>query len=356
MQVNIPENRIAWSKNLSAWVVWQYADVVNVLNDKRFSANAANFEHQTVQLPLEEDIPASGHELINRIQKPLLWAGEQMRQSVESKCLNLKNMAGFDMQKDLITPSCNKLTLLLTGCEVDAAEAEKLLEYAQTVFLNVSDVERKQAENATVELSKFFMKHINYRRGNPGDDFVSIFAKSNQPVHVLLSPVIQMFVGLSTSLPLLLGNILLCLLENPDKAERYLQSPKSAVSELLRYAGPAQIVYRLALRDVEIGGHQFRRGDRLGLLLSSANRDKDVFIKPDTLDFGRNAVAHLSFGKGIHACLGAPVIRKAIEIIPYSILSCFKDLKVDIANISWGGSQTISGITALPVFNNINNL
>ncbi len=356
MQIKTPENRISWSENLSAWLVWQYADVVNVLNDRRFSANAANFEHQTVQLPVEEDVSSSDHELVNRIQKPLLWSGEQMRQIVENKCLSLKKKNSFDLQKDLITPSCNILTLLLTGCDVKGSEAEKLIENAQTVFINVSDHGRKKAENATVELSNFFLHHINFLRENPGDDFVSIFAKSNQPVHVLLSPVIQMFVGLSTSLPLLLGNIMLSLLENHDQAERYLKSQKASVSELLRYAGPAQIVYRLALQHVEIGGHQFRRGDRLGLLLSSANKDKDVFINPDILDLERKAVAHLSFGKGIHACLGAPVIRKAVEIIPFSILSCFKDLKVDIANISWGGSHTISGITVLPVLKNINNL
>ena len=73
MQIKTPENRISWSENLSAWLVWQYADVVNVLNDRRFSANAANFEHQTVQLPVKQEVSSSDHELVNRIQKPLLW-------------------------------------------------------------------------------------------------------------------------------------------------------------------------------------------------------------------------------------------------------------------------------------------
>ena len=158
-----------------------------------------------------------------------------------------------------------------------------------------------------------------------------------------------MFVGLSTSLPLLIGNIMLTLLSDPKQKLNYLKTKKAAINELIRFASPVQVIYRLTLKDARIGNHQFKRGDRIALIITHSNRDTTSFRNPDKLDLERNAVAHLSFGKGKHACLGAPIIRKAIEIIPHYIFSQFPIMKYNIANLKWGGSPTIQGINSLPV-------
>jgi len=345
-----PNSPIAWSEPLTAWTVWTYNDVVSILKNPNFSASAANIEHQAEQLPsIEQDPSAAHHHVINSIQKQLDWSRRQISQTATDICQKLQGQTSFDLQKDLILPFCQQLAMLLTGTSVKEKEAQLLLEAAQSIFLMNGKANQIEAEKATIELSKYFLPLIEQRRLMPTSDFVSVFAQGEHPGYVLLSPVIQMFVGLATSLPLLLGNVLLSLLSYPQQARRYMEQPQQAVSELMRYAGPAQLVYRLTLKDTFVNEHLFKRGDRLALLLTHANQDSTVFNNPKTLDFNRNAVAHLSFGKGIHACLGAPIVRTIVEIFPHIVLSKFPELTPDIANIRWGGSNTIRGVEALPI-------
>jgi cytochrome P450 len=345
-----PNNPITWSESLVAWTVCSYKDVVSILKNPNFSAAAANIKHQAEQLPsIKQDIAAAHHHVINSIQKQLNWSCEQMTKTATDICKKLDGQASFDLQKDLTLPFCEQLAMLLTGTSVEEKKAQVLLESAQAIFLMNGKKNQLEAEKATIELAKHFLPLIEQRRLTPKSDFVSVFAQGEDPGYVLLSPVIQMFVGLATSLPLLLGNVLLSLLSYPEQMRRYMEQPQQAVSELMRYCGPAQLVYRLTLKDTIINEHLFKRGDRLALLLTHANQDSAVFNNPKKLDFNRNAVAHLSFGKGIHTCLGAPIIRNIVEIFPHIILSTFPNLTPDIANIHWGGSNTIRGAKALPV-------
>ena len=348
-QVKKPADRVSWSVELAAFAVWQHADVARILSDRRFSANLVNIDQQSGQLPVEKDVSAAVPKVTNRIRDRLAWIRRHLEQTVQAVCQKLDHRSSFDLQQDLIVPCCQDLALSLTGCETGGSEAENLLKLADTVFLMVH-ADRARADTATAELVQHFQEIITRRRQSPRDDLVSALAAIDQPTCVL-SPLIQMFVGLATSLPLFLGNASLALLLNPEQKKLYLQSPTASVSELLRYAGPAQVVYRLALQDAFVGDHHFQRGDRLGLLLAHANRDEQVFTEPEKLDLSRISVPHLSFGKGMHACLGAPIIQTAGAILPYNILSWFPQMQVDIANTDWGGSRTIQGIIALPVWN-----
>jgi cytochrome P450 len=89
----------------------------------------------------------------------------------------------------------------------------------------------------------------------------------------------------------------------------------AAVEELLRYDPPLQLFERWVLEDgVEVGGVRFARGDRISVLFGAANRDPRVFESPDAFDIGRsNAAEHISFGGGIHVCIGAPLARIELE-------------------------------------------
>jgi len=349
LQLKKPADRVSWSDELAAFAVSQHADVARILSDCRFSANLANIDQQSGQLPIEKDVSAAVPKVIHLIRDRLDWIRRQIEQTVQAVCQKWYHRSSFDLQQDLIVPCCQDLALSLTGCETGGSEAENLLELANTVFLTVH-TDRARADMATAELVQHFQEIMTRRRRSPRDDLVSVLVAIDQPTCVL-SPLIQMFVGLATSLPLFLGNASLALLLNPEQKNCYLQSPTASVGELLRYAGPAQVVYRLALQDALVGDHHFQRGDRLGLLLAHANRDEQVFTEPEKLDFSRKSVPHLSFGKGMHACLGAPIIQAAGAILPYNILSRFPQMQIDIANTNWGGSQTIQGIIALPIWN-----
>jgi len=339
-----------WNDRLGAWAVWGYPDVLAILKDQRFSAAAANAVLPNNAAPYcQKDPSAAAQELIQSIQKQSDTIRQQLTETITEYCLLLQSKDSFDAQKELIVPCCHELTFTLLGLSCSPSEKTILLKYIQRVFEFSSD--NPIAQEATIELSKYFLKIIAQRQSNPKEDFLNLLLQSGQAPAVLLSPIIQMFVGVATSLPLLLGNALLALLTNSLEKEKYLKNPAQTLGELLRFAGPAQVVYRLALDRVQIGAHWFQRGDRIALLLAQANFDEACFENAEKLDLGRNAVAHLSLGKGVHSCLGAPIIRDALELIPQIILKNFPALEPNIAEWHWAGSQNIKGISAIPVVN-----
>jgi cytochrome P450 len=112
------------------------------------------------------------------------------------------------------------------------------------------------------------------------------------------------------------GNGLLALLEHPDQLQRLREDPAqlpTAIEELMRFDSPLQLFERTATEDVEIGGITVERGQKIAALLGAANHDPAVFADPETLDVGRTDNPHISFGAGIHFCIGAPLARVELQ-------------------------------------------
>jgi cytochrome P450 len=112
------------------------------------------------------------------------------------------------------------------------------------------------------------------------------------------------------------GNGLLALLEHPDQLARLRADPRllpAAVEELMRFDPPLQLFERTATEDVEVGGVTVERGRKVAALLGAANRDPAVFADPDRLDVGRTDNPHISFGAGVHFCIGAPLARVELQ-------------------------------------------
>ncbi len=111
----------------------------------------------------------------------------------------------------------------------------------------------------------------------------------------------------------LIGNGTLALLEYPDQMERLRSDPdliKSAVEELLRFHSPVEMATeRFPRHDVTVAGTRIPRGEMVLAVIASANRDERQFVNPDVLDLTREPNKHVSFGQGVHFCLGAPLAR-----------------------------------------------
>jgi cytochrome P450 len=102
-----------------------------------------------------------------------------------------------------------------------------------------------------------------------------------------------------------------------------------AVEELLRYDGPVErTLNRWAATDVELGGQTIRKGDGVIVIVGSANHDPSRFDDPDRLDFDRDDVKHLAFGRGSHYCLGAPLARLEAEIALTTLLQRLPELRL----------------------------
>ena len=150
----------------------------------------------------------------------------------------------------------------------------------------------------------------------------------------------------------LIGNGMLALLRNPDELDRLREDPSripGAVEELLRFDSPVQTDFRGALEDCEVNGSPVRRGENIVLLIGAANRDPAAFEEPDRLDIGRAEGSHISFGRGIHHCIGAPLARLEGRIVLEVLLERFASMRLLDERPAYRGGVVLRGLESLPV-------
>ena len=149
-----------------------------------------------------------------------------------------------------------------------------------------------------------------------------------------------------------LGNALLLLDRDRDARARLIADPArlpAAVEEILRFEAPVHGLSRVLTRDVEIDGQAIPKSGRVHLLFAAANRDPRVFSEPDRFDIGRSPNPHVSFGFGVHFCLGASLARMELRIGLEEWLRRAPRYAVDAANVVRLRSDTNRGFERLPV-------
>jgi cytochrome P450 len=151
----------------------------------------------------------------------------------------------------------------------------------------------------------------------------------------------------------LIANAVRYMVEDPDTQEQVRTNPSlvpNLVEETLRFYPPIQAIGRVAMEDVEIGGHTIRKGSQVISWVASANRDEQKFEQPDHFILERRPNPHLGFGFGIHFCLGAPLARleanKALSILANSFPKLEKVEQVELEPIQ---SPFVFGVKSLPV-------
>jgi cytochrome P450 len=159
-----------------------------------------------------------------------------------------------------------------------------------------------------------------------------------------------LFAGFETTRNLI-GNGFLALLRHPEELERLRARPDllpNAVLELLRYDSSVQANRRVAREPLEVGGVEIPAGEKMLLLLGAANRDPARFVDPDRLDVARRGVRPLSFGGGLHFCLGAPLALMEAEIAISSLLRRLAGIEV-AGPVEWADNIFLRGLEALPI-------
>ena len=149
----------------------------------------------------------------------------------------------------------------------------------------------------------------------------------------------------------LLGNGLVALLEHPEQAQRLREDDaiaETAVEELLRFDSPVQITGREVFEDLPVGEHVVGAGERVVCYLGAANRDSERFADPHRLDLARQQGAPMSFGGGIHFCLGAPLARLEARRAFPTLLRRWPDLE-RTGRGERRDSLTLRGYLSLPV-------
>src|SRR5690349_4853011 len=248
---------------------------------------------------------------------------------------------------------------LLGVPEGDRAEVHGL---AGRVFnlteLIVSDEDRRSADAAAVTFRRYWRELIAERRrvpGPPGSGLTSqLIAAADagelSPEELLSSLIFLHGAGYGTTAALL-GNATVALLADPALAARLRADAGLApaiVDEARRYAAPAHLRPRLARRPAQAGGTPIPEGHLAVLLLGAANRDPDRFPQPGRFDVDRQDNRPLSFGGGIHYCLGAPLSRMEAAIVLPELVRRFPKLR--LAGIpKWRRALRMRQLSSLPV-------
>ncbi|HEY3716101.1 MAG TPA: cytochrome P450 [Jatrophihabitantaceae bacterium] len=160
------------------------------------------------------------------------------------------------------------------------------------------------------------------------------------------------FAGHETS-TMFLGNALVSLLgEHRDVWDELCSDPAlvpAAVEELLRFDSPTHNIDKLAAEDLEIGGVGIREGDTINVMIASANYDEGAFDNPETLDIHREAVQHVTFGRGPHHCLGASLARLEAQVSLHMLTQRFPQMRLATDEIEWRLTHMNRGPETLPV-------
>jgi cytochrome P450 len=176
------------------------------------------------------------------------------------------------------------------------------------------DVDPAVVKQARRDMMHFFLHLVTERRRSPGDDLISAIVSGPEPLddEFAVAFCFTLLVAGNETTTNLIGNAMLALLAHPDQAQQLWADPArvpSALEEALRYDPPAQTNIRRARVDATIAGHDIPAESLVVLLIGSANRDPRKFPDPDRFDITRNPREHLSFGNGVHLCLGASLAR-----------------------------------------------
>ena len=213
-----------------------------------------------------------------------------------------------------------------------------------------------EADRAAVELDRYFRSLIARRRAEPADDLLSALVAARDDgdrlsEEELVSFAVLLFAAGHETTSNLMGNGLFHLFEHPDQLRLFRDDADgrlNGVDELLRFDSTIQLNQRIPMEDVEIGGTRIAAGRPLISLLGAANRDPDRFEDPDQLDVKRPDCQPMSFGFGLHHCLGAALARVEAEIGLGALLDRFPDLRLTEDEPTWRKTAVFRGLTELP--------
>jgi cytochrome P450 len=213
---------------------------------------------------------------------------------------------------------------------------------------------------AYTKLYRYFDEHVARLRDSdpPGDDLTSALiaaeADGRRLSHIeVVGFCFLLIIAGNETTTKLIGNALYALQGHPEQKATLLADPSripDAVEETLRYDGSTQLMARTLTRDTELHGQQMHEGDRVLLLLGSANRDERVFDRPDVFDIDRARDAqHVGFGHGIHVCLGAALARLEMRVSLEELLRRIPDVEIDLGGLERVHSGNVRGYSRVPI-------
>jgi cytochrome P450 len=375
------EDPCHWSPRLRSWVLTRYDDVKAVLLDReRLSSDRLR--------PFFASMPAAESSRIGDIVRYLsLWmvfkdppehtrlrrlsarvfsakAMQAMRPQAESIAqwllAQLDGREQIDLVADFAGPLPCLVIMAMLGVPRDALADVKRLSDEIALFIGSSRTSAQKydtAQAATQEMAALFRALIAERRAAPRDDAISelVHLRDGDDAftedELIATCILMLFAGHETTTNHI-ANGMLALMRFPGEMDKLRADPSlaaAAVEELLRYDGPSGAQVRLVAQAHQLHGKALEVGQRIFIMLNAANRDPRAYDEPDRVILERDGVPHLSFGYGLHICLGFPLARTEGLVAFPALLAHYVHIEPLTAQPEWLNSLVFRGMKALPV-------
>ncbi|HLO87865.1 MAG TPA: cytochrome P450 [Nostocaceae cyanobacterium] len=365
------------------WFLSRYQDVEAAFLDLRLSSDRQlfvanqlqgldfsmiqNYTRLTADSMLEKDPPV--HTKLRKIAQPAFTtkALENWRSVIQSITDDLLDQVEHQHHMDIAADISSKLPSLVIAKIFDIPEESQqdFIQWGIDIgnfwgFSGDGNVREiaLQADRSSFNFIALLERLIAEREQQPGHDLISllIVACKESGINLeLLPPMCSLILtaGHQTTSEII-SNGVYALLQNPQQWQQLKENPQlinTAVEELIRFDAPIQMLFRFAKEDLLIGGKKIPAGSVVGLGMGAANHDPEKFTNPEILDITRSPNEHLSFGKGIHFCVG--VILARIELASF-----FSTLVKRMPNLSLDSERTpkvkrhnlvFKGFESLPV-------
>lgn len=252
---------------------------------------------------------------------------ERLRPRVVALANDLVDGFAGDREVDLLARFATPIPVIVIAelLGVPTAMADQLLDWSHRMVamyqFNKTRETEEDAVRATLAFTAFMRDYVDQRRALPGDDLISALIAAEEAgdrlsTDELITTCILLLNAGHEATVHAIGNGVKALLEagvDPAVAFRDPAATERTVEELIRFDAPLHLFTRFALQEVEIHGTRLAVGDKIGLLLGAANRDPTRFAEAERLVLDRPDVASVSFGAGIHFCVGAPLARLELQ-------------------------------------------
>ena len=371
---------VLYDERTGQWLITRHADVNRLLRDRRLGRSylhVASHEAMGRTPPPEWHEPfttLNGNGMLDReppdhtrLRRLVLEAFtprtvERMRDRVQGVVDGLldglSGAAEVDLVADYIEPL--PVTVIAELLGIPEADRHLLRPWSRDICLmyelDPPDASARKAVAASVAFSAYLRDLAAERRVAPRDDLVSALVAASLDGDRLTEDeligtcVLLLNAGHEASVNGA-ANGWWSLFRHPDELARLRADPElasTAIDELLRFDTPLALFERYVLEDIEVEGVHLPRGAEVALQFASANRDPHAFAEPDRLDLARDPNPHVSFGAGIHYCLGAPLARMELRIAFASLLRRYPEVAL-VREPRWKPTYVLRGLESLPV-------
>jgi cytochrome P450 len=348
------------------WAVSRYADVAEVSRDwERFTVTrGVDIDNAGDVLGpgffLAQDPPVHGkmrdvvkHAFGTRTIREL--TEQPIRQETEALVHEIASRGAADLALELAWTLPARAMAVLLGYPMEDAIILRDLELAFLTRETGSAAPPAVSDEAGLALMEYFQREVEARRSKPRDDLLTAMARAEidgEPIgDAAEGMALLVFVGGFENVACMLTNALYWLARHPEQRAWLAANPDgipAALEEVLRFDSPQQNFKRTTTRDVELHGEAIPAGQPVFLLYGAANRDERTFEEPDRFDIRRKGGRHLSFGDGIHFCLGAAMARLEGQIVLETVLRELPEYALD-GEPELVPSHAVRGFVRLPV-------